>query len=308
MQAGEIVGERGSARPRRHWGRLMLRCAGLLLRPRAKTSDLVARSYDHIASGYDQVWTTHMRDLSLVMLGRLPLQKAGRGDERAIDLTCGTGFLTGELARLTGGQVVGVDASAGMLDEARRRQRGPGVRFVRADAVDYLRSLAPGSVDVITCGWGLGYTRPLAAVREISRVLRPGGCVGIIDNSLFSLAEVLWCSVLAFAERPEALAHVMKVRFLLGSVVLTAMMRACGLAVRWRLDGSRTYHVGDGESAIARLTATGAAAGFEFAAVEEHTDAIFSRFARIMEERYRTAEGVPITHRYLAAVGVKLSR
>lgn len=316
MRTGEIAGRRHPAPPRRHWGRLLLGCAGLLLRRRARTRDLVARSYDRIASGYDQAWTAHMRDLSLVMLGRMGLPMAGagghgvpggRGGARAIDLGCGTGFLTGELARLTGGQAVGVDDSAGMLEEARRR-RGPAARFVRADAVDYLRALPSGGVDVITCGWALGYMRPLATVREISRVLRPGGRVGIIDNSLFSLAEVLWCSALAFAERPEALAHVMNVRFLPGSVVLAAMMRACGLAVRWRMDGARTYHVPDGEAAIARLTATGAAAGFEFAAADEHADAVFSRFARIIEDRHRTEKGVPITHRYLAAVGMKMSR
>ncbi len=139
------------------------------------------------------------------------------------------------------------------------------------------------------------------------RTLRkPSSIISV--NSLFSLAEVLWCSVLAFAEEPEALAHVMKVRFLPGSSVLAAMMRACGLAVRWSTDGSRTYHVPDGESAIARLTATGAAAGFEFAATQRHTEAVFSRFAEIVEDRYHTGEGVPITHRYLAAVGAKRTR
>lgn len=323
MQTGEIDRRRGSSPPRRRWGRLLLGCAALLLRRRARTGDLVARSYDRIASGYDQAWTAHMRDLSLVMLGRLGLARAGvcghgeldghggldgcSGSVRAIDLACGTGFLTGELARLTGGQVVGVDASAGMLDEARRR-RGSAAQFVQADAVEYLRAQPSASVDAITCGWALGYMRPFAAVREISRILRPGGRVGIIDNSLFSLAEVLWCSALAFAEQPEALAHVMKVRFLPGSAALSAMMRACGLGVRWSTDGSRTYHVPDGEAAIARLTATGAAAGFEFAAADEHADAVFSRFARIIEARHRTEKGVPITHRYLAAVGMKLSR
>jgi anti-sigma factor RsiW len=59
-----------------------------------------------------------------------------------------------------------------------------------------------------------------------------------------------------------------------------------------------------GRAAIERLTATGAAAGFEFAADPALRDAVFARFAEIIEAR-RTERGIPITHRYLAAVGEK---
>jgi ubiquinone/menaquinone biosynthesis C-methylase UbiE len=289
-----------------------MRCLMLYRRQGDRTCDLVTRSYDRIACGYDQAWTAHMRDLSLAMLDRLDLSNASPGltasrNARAIDLTCGTGLLTAELARRIGGEVIGVDTSAGMLAEA-RRQHGHSCRFLQTDVVEFLLAQPCRSADVVVCGWGLGYTRPLAVVREIARVLRPGGRAAIIDNTLFSLAEVLWCSLLAFAERPEALAHVMKVRFLPGSLALAMMMRAYGLSVRWRHDGSKTYHVADGQAAIARLTATGAAAGFEFAAGASHKEAIFSRFAEIMDRRCRTDQGVPVTHRYLAAVGFKPSQ
>jgi SAM-dependent methyltransferase len=234
------------------------------------------------------------------MLDRLAPPK----DATCLDLTCGTGFVTGELAHRSGGRVVGVDASSGMLNVA-RKQWGERCIFVEADAVAYLRSLPRDSVDIITCAWGLGYTRPWTILHEAARVLRSGGRIGIIDNTLFSLAGVLRTSIFAFAEYPEALVHIMRVRFLPAGWFLALLMRMAGLAVVSTWDGAKTYHVPDGSAAIARLTSTGAAAGFEFAADERYRDEVFKRFAEILEETHRSSEGIPITHRYLAAVGQK---
>jgi SAM-dependent methyltransferase len=272
----------------------------LSVRQTHRTRDLVSCSYDRIAGGYDRAWTSHMRDRTRHMLDRLNAP-AGAA---CVDLACGTGFASGQLASRTGGRVIGVDRSAGMLDVA-RSEYGKVCRFIQADAVEYLRSLPSGSVDVVTCAWGLGYSRPLSLVRETARVLRSGGRIGIIDNTLFSLAEVLSASLLAFAEYPEALQHVMRVQFLPSSVVLATIMRCCGLAVREAWDGSERFMVPDGRAAIDRLTATGAAAGFEFAADDRHRDEIFAAFARVLDARRRSREGVPIVHRYLAAVGRK---
>lgn len=278
---------------RRHWMALGWRVLGLLRAPHGRTAELVRRSYDRIAAGYDQAWTDHMRHLSLEMLDRLGV---GPGQE-CIDLTTGTGFLAGQLARRGAGRVYGVDSSAGMLEVA--RQSYPRCHFACEDALTYLRHRPASSADAITCAWGLGYTRPWAVLREAARVLRPGGRIGIIDNSLLSLAEVLWLSTQVFAERPGDLAHVMKVRFLPGSWALAGLMRAAGLGVRRRWDGLRTYRAATGAQALDRLTETGAAAGFEFAAGGAARDAVFARFAELVDAR----GGMDIAHRYLAAVG-----
>ena len=292
-----------AARPassrRRKWLALLARASRLLISPAEPTSQLIRQSYDRIAPGYDQAWTGHMRHLSLAMLDKLHLPAGAR----CVDLACGTGFLTGQLAERTGGDVTGVDASAGMLAAA-RESCGSACRFVQADVLTWLKSQPARSVDVVTCGWALGYTQPAAVVRQIARVLRPGGQVGIIDNSLFSLAGVLWASVQAFAEQPAALSHAMSVRFLPHSCVLTAIMRANGLGVRDAWDGGKTYTAASGQAAVDRLTATGAAAGFEFATDPAHRDRIFERFAEIMEQR-SAGEAIRITHRYLGAVGVR---
>lgn len=284
----------------RHWLAFTCRLVRLAGRPRAATSDLVCSSYDRIAGGYDEAWTDHMRGLSVELLDRL----APPAGARCIDLTCGTGFVTAELARRSCTRPIGVDASAGMLDVARSRH-GAACDFVAADALEFLRAQPAGSADIITCGWGLGYTRPSKAIGQIARVLGPGGRVAIIDNSLLSLWRIVWCATKTFAERPEALDHVMKVRFLPSSRTLAWMMAARGLRVTHTADGRKSHVVATGAEAIARLTATGAAAGFEFAARPDMKADIFSRFARNIERDGSGPAGILITHRYLSAIGQK---
>jgi ubiquinone/menaquinone biosynthesis C-methylase UbiE len=298
MIAPDRAPEPRHAHSNRRWIALARRVARLL-REQGGSGPLVTRSYDRLASGYDRAWTGHMRDLSVELLDRL----APGPECRSIDLTCGTGFLTAELARRTGAETVGVDASAGMLSVA--RANFPGCRFEQADVLEWLRAQPAASAGAIACGWGLGYSRPLAVVRECARVLRPGGRLGIIDNSLFSLAEIVWTSMRTFAERPEALAHAMQVRFLPGAFALRAAMRLSGLRVRASWSGARTYRVESGAAAIARLRETGAAAGFELAAEPEAAEEIYARFAELLERRYGGPAGIPVTHRFLAAVGEK---
>lgn len=294
------MAERDLRPPRRRWLRLAARTLRLMLRQPRRTGDLVRQSYDRIAAGYDEAWTHHMRDLSCDLLERL----APPVGATCLDLTCGTGFVTGELAKRTGGRVIGVDRSAGMIEVA-RRQHGEVCTFVEADILEHLRSQPSAGFDVVTCAWGLGYSRPFQVVRQIARVLRPGGRVGIIDNSLFSLAEILWASMCAFAERPQALDHAMRVRFLPAVGMLRLAMLRAGLAVESSWQGRKSYYVPDGRTAITRLTATGAAAGFEFASDERYREEVFDRFARILEQQRRTEDGIAITHRYLAAIGAK---
>jgi ubiquinone/menaquinone biosynthesis C-methylase UbiE len=270
----------------------------LLWRQGQTTGKLLQSSYDQIAGGYDKVWTHHMRDLTDALLARLLV----RPGESAVDLTCGTGYLSGKLLQRGAGDVIGVDASGGMVRTARANY--PDAEFVHADALDYLRSRPAGSADVITSGWGLGYCSPRAVLGEIRRVLRPGGRVAIIDNSLFSLAGVLWASLRAFAEHPGALQHVMKVKFLPHSLALASLMRIAALGVSARGDGSRSYTAPNGHAALDRLRATGAAAGFEFAADAEHTEVVFDRFAEIIEADCAPG-AVRIVHRYLWALGVR---
>jgi ubiquinone/menaquinone biosynthesis C-methylase UbiE len=110
------------------------------------------------------------------------LALAGRSRLDALDVGCGTGFLSFELAR-RGHGVVGIDFAPAMLAEARRKaaEEGAAVRFEQGDA-EQLPFVA-SSFDLVISRhvlWTLPH--PEAAADEWIRVLRPGGRLVVIDG------------------------------------------------------------------------------------------------------------------------------
>jgi demethylmenaquinone methyltransferase/2-methoxy-6-polyprenyl-1,4-benzoquinol methylase len=97
---------------------------------------------------------------------------------RVLDIATGTGLVAREALALVGpsGAVVGLDPSAGMLQEARKMPlalvRGLGERLPFADA----------SFDFASMGFALRHVADLdALLAEIGRVLRPGGACCILE-------------------------------------------------------------------------------------------------------------------------------
>lgn len=103
-----------------------------------------------------------------------------RPGERVLDVACGSGLVTRLVAPEVGptGQVTGLDINAGMLDVARSLPPAPGasIKWVEGSAV--AMDLTDASFDVVLCQQGLQFfpDKP-AAVREMHRVLAPGGRV-----------------------------------------------------------------------------------------------------------------------------------
>lgn len=96
-----------------------------------------------------------------------------------LDLACGTGDFGGEVLRaFPACRVEGVDFSEEMIARARRKQ--PGIHYQTGDAAAL--PFPDGIFDGATLGWGLrNFTDRPAALKEIARVLKPGGRLLILE-------------------------------------------------------------------------------------------------------------------------------
>lgn len=200
--------------------------------------DAIARRYDLLnrvlSAGLDRRW----RRQAIAAVAPPP-------GARVLDVCTGTADLA--IAACRGDSppraVVGVDFAGAMLEIGRGKVRAAGlgrrVRLVRGDACRL--PCAPATMDAATVGFGIrNVVDPAQAVREIARVLRPGGRLAILEFGEPRLPVVrgayLWYfrRVLprvgarlsrhgdAYSYLPES------VRAFLGPDALAAVLRDCG--------------------------------------------------------------------------------
>ena len=140
-------------------------------------ADGVRRMFDRIAPVYDA--------MNRVMTGgldrrwrRITVEQAVRPGDCVLDACCGTGDLAIAAHRQGAREVVGLDFSGRMLERARRKE--PGIEWLQGDVLAL--PFADASFDAATVGFGIRNVDDLeAGVRELRRVLRPGGRLAILE-------------------------------------------------------------------------------------------------------------------------------
>ena len=128
------------------------------------------------ASDYDRYAVPTLSPLADLLLEQIGMNEA----MRVLDLCTGTGLLLCKLADLfpSALMVVGADLSEGMLQVARTKAKdNPRASFTAMDAE--LLGFTSRSFSLITLQFGLGYLDPEKSLREIFRLLEPGGLAAI---------------------------------------------------------------------------------------------------------------------------------
>jgi len=188
----------------------------------------VASSYDRFTRlsslGLDMAWKREM-------LGQVKARL--RPDHQVLDLATGTGDLAFALAgSVRSGRVIGIDIAENMIhlaEQARRQRKVTNVEFRVGDMMDL--GLAPASVDAVTVSYGLRNCPDLRrSLREIHRVLKPGGVFASLDfvrpqsvlwERIFLTALLASCNFFGwlwhrepavYAYLPHSIAHFVSIR------------------------------------------------------------------------------------------------
>lgn len=113
--------------------------------------------------------SAHQKEWGTAVIAGLTL----RGDERVLDLGCGDGLLTARIAELVpDGEVVGIDASQGMIEVAREKE-GRNLRFILKDieSLDFV-----GEFDLVFSNAALHWVKDhRTMLQNVRRSLREGG-------------------------------------------------------------------------------------------------------------------------------------
>ncbi len=138
--------------------------------------DGVRTMFDRIAPVYDAMNRLMTAGLDRTWR-RLTVEAVVQPGDRVLDACCGTGDLA-LAAEREGGIVTALDFSDQMLVRARRKSES--VIWVRGDLLAL--PFADGSFDAATVGFGMRNVADLdAGLRELHRVLRPGGRLAILE-------------------------------------------------------------------------------------------------------------------------------
>ena len=146
----------------------------------------VREYFNQVAEGYDKFYSNtlsiteneHVKELIEKHLGDLK-------SEIIVDLGCGTGLLNRMFPDCN--NITGVDISENMLREARKQH--PHGTFIRKDIIS--TGLPDSSVEIVISLFGsLAYNDFDNVMKEVDRILIPGGCVFLMHLNRFSIRNI----------------------------------------------------------------------------------------------------------------------
>ena len=136
---------------------------------------------------------------------RLVLDALPPGASRVLDVGCGDGILSAELAEAGVPQVVALDADGPVLDRARRRHEGRGIEWLQGDV--HTAAFEHESFDAVVSVAALHHMDAARSLARFAQLVRPGGTVVVVGLAANAWSDIPAAAVAIVSREVLSLVH-----------------------------------------------------------------------------------------------------
>jgi MoaA/NifB/PqqE/SkfB family radical SAM enzyme/protein-L-isoaspartate O-methyltransferase len=267
-------------------------------------SDELRSAYDRIHGSYEEFWVCEAGKPVRDLVDRLRYIHV----HRVLEAGCGTGYATALLAGKLGkdSELLAVDLSGGMLEEARNRINALGltnVKFVAGDALELVKS--EGLFDLVFSSWVLGYIPLKPFFSAACSALNQGGCLAFIVHRENSPARELGIFYELVAEDPAVLTK--RVAFDFPSDINHARkeLEAAGFQIEFLQAGDISFRYKSPEEVLDHLLKSGAGTAFYDAIDPRGRERLEKRFLEKLAECNENIGRYDVVHDYITCIAQK---
>ena len=262
--------------------------------------------YDKAAVSYDDYYSQYLGNSALTLFKKLPIKEG----QVILDLACGTGFFTSKLATKVGknGKIIAVDLSTGMLEKNQEKalsQNLSNIEFIQSDALSFLTNVPSNFLDGLVCGWGICYMNHSKLSKEIERVLKPQGFLGIIENRACSLKDISDLFTKALMDYPHAMTKNIEMYLPKNKDYLIKTFCKNNLKEKEAWNGDVTIPCTSGEQIADYMLKSGASAGFINALNPDLVPHVFQAFTQYADQQFESKNPVLVKHDFCALLAIK---
>jgi ubiquinone/menaquinone biosynthesis C-methylase UbiE len=262
--------------------------------------------YNKVCNDYDSFFSKEMGEYALNVLKKIKIKP----NNHVLELACGTGHITVEIAKQLKGQgrIGIVDQSEGMLQIAKSKieaYKNISIDVHLGDMMEYLQSLPNDSVDIVVCGWAICYVNPVELLKEIWRVLKKEGKVGIIETREDSEKLMMDAFEKLIIEDPTIIKKYIKLKLPSNSITLKKWFARAGFKSGSCWEGANILPYSNGDDAIEWIRRSGASAGFLDVIDLKREEEIMTRIKVIINQRMKEDNNIRLSHTYVAGIARK---
>lgn len=180
------------------------------------------------------------------------------------------------------------------------------INIQKGDMIKFMEGIPNESIDIVVCGWAICYTNPTIFMREVNRVLKPNGKVGIIETRSDSEQLLMRAFEEVLCENPSYLKKYIKIELPSNDKVIEKWFLKEKFHQVYVWEGEEVLPCENASDAIEWILRSGAASGFLDVLDSLRQREILTHIEKKMDVLLKEDTNNKLSHTYVAGIAKKI--